>query len=859
MASTSQTNKKKSRAAKAKPSGAPQKKTPRTHKPEDMSLEEWQIALRREFGQEQKFKLENLGAEPVFSEFRVTNPASGGVYRVAIRGQAPGVNYCSCPDYAVNTLGTCKHIEFTLAALRRKKGGKGALARGYEPAFSEIYLRYGLKREVVFGPAAQCPEALKKLAAKYFDAHGLLKPEAYARFDTFLREVSRISKDNDHELRCYEDTIGFIAQVRDQTARRAAIDKAFPQGVESPAFKGLLKVSLYPYQRQGALFAARAGRCLLADDMGLGKTIQAIAAAEIMARTAGIERVLIICPTSLKHQWQSEIAKFTDRTAQVVEGPLAAREAAFATDSFFKIINYDVIHRDTEAIGRWAPDLIVLDEAQRIKNWKTRAARTVKRLPSEHAIVLTGTPLENRLEELHSIVEFVDRFRLGPTFRFLAEHQHVDDVGKVVGYRNLSAIAKTLAPILLRRTKKEVLRDLPERLDKTFLVPMTPQQQEHHDANKEIVARLVFKWRRYHFLAEADQRRLMIALQNMRMACNSTWLLDHKTDHGVKADELATQLEEIFERPEIKVVVFSQWLRTHELLQRRFAARSWDHVLFHGGVPGPQRRGLVERFKEDPGCRLFLSTDAGGVGLNLQHASVVVNMDQPWNPAVLEQRIGRVHRLGQHRPVSVINYVAQGTIEHGMLSLIDFKKSMFAGVLDGGSDEVFLGGSRLKNFMETVERASGNIPPSMPPQEESPAASASNAEPLTEAQSEIEETAALAGAGMAALAGAGSAAPGTPEALWSDLATVGLSFLEKLGQALQSPRPQAPIDPATPSTMSISSTSSTKPALGAGLLPESLLARDERTGQPCLKLPLPKPEVLQTIADLLGKLAGLGK
>src|SRR5205823_6101404 len=127
------------------------------------------------------------------------------------------------------------------------------------------------------------------------------------------------------------------------------------------------------------------------------------------------------------------------------------------------------------------------------------------------------------------------------------------------------------------------------------------------------------------------------------------------------------------------------------------------------GVPGDKRRGLVDRFREDTRCRAFLSTDAGGVGLNLQHASVVVNMDLPWNPAVLEQRIGRVHRLGQTQPVTVVNFVAKGTIEEGMLGVLSFKKSLFAGVLDGGEKEVFLGGSRLSKFMETVEKVSGEI------------------------------------------------------------------------------------------------------------------------------------------------------
>ena len=130
-------------------------------------------------------------------------------------------------------------------------------------------------------------------------------------------------------------------------------------------------------------------------------------------------------------------------------------------------------------------------------------------------------------------------------------------------------------------------------------------------------------------------------------------------------------------------------------------------------MPGSKRKELVDRFRDDPNCRVFLSTDAGGVGLNLQHASVVVNMDLPWNPAVLEQRIGRVHRLGQRQPVRVVNFVAQGTIEEGMLSVLKFKKSLFAGVLDGGEKEVFLGGSRLNKFMETVESATAAIPEAM--------------------------------------------------------------------------------------------------------------------------------------------------
>ncbi|HEU4748083.1 MAG TPA: C-terminal helicase domain-containing protein, partial [Gemmatimonadaceae bacterium] len=153
---------------------------------------------------------------------------------------------------------------------------------------------------------------------------------------------------------------------------------------------------------------------------------------------------------------------------------------------------------------------------------------------------------------------------------------------------------------------------------------------------------------------------------------------------------------------------------------KRIAAAGWGHVLFHGGVDSRARAKLIDRFRDDPECRVFLSTDAGGVGLNLQHASVVINVDLPWNPAVLEQRIGRVHRIGQRVPVRVVNFVAEGTIEQGMLSVLRFKKSLFAGVLDGGETEVFLGKGRLDRFMESIEKVTAEIQP-VPVAAETPA------------------------------------------------------------------------------------------------------------------------------------------
>ena len=782
------------------------RKLSRLHRPQDMSLETWQRELRRQFGREQQFNVKNVGTERVFSDFQVSNPQTATTYHVAIRGARPGDNYCNCADFATNALGTCKHIEFVLGMVERQRGTRAMLRRGFEPPYSEIVLQYGAKREARFRPGTECPRALATLAARYFSPERMLRPEAFASFESFLSQAASF----EHDVRCYDDVLSFVAEVRDRTRRERRIAEAFPRGIHDGAFRKLLKSDLYAYQREGALFAARAGRCLIGDEMGLGKTIQAIATAEIMARQLGVERVLIVCPTSLKHQWEREIARFTNRRTTVVGGLRTRREPLYAVaDDFFKITNYDTVHSDLDLIRSWSPDLVILDEAQRIKNWNTRTARNVKRIASPYALVLTGTPLENRLEELVSIVEFIDKHRLGPTFRFLADHQMRDEHGKVVGYRNLDRIGKTLAPILIRRNKAQVVNQLPERLDKNFFVPMTPQQRTYHEENREIVAKIVAKWRRYKFLSEADQRRLMIALQNMRMSCDSTYLLDHETDFGVKADELATLLDEVLERPASKVVVFSQWLRMHELLVRRLKKKSFEHVLFHGGVDGSQRTALVDRFREDDRCRAFLATDAGGVGLNLQHASVVVNMDLPWNPAVLEQRIGRVHRLGQRQPVRVVNFVAQGTIEEGMLSVLAFKKSLFAGVLDGGEREVFLGGSRLTRFMETVEKTTAAI-----------------AEPLVEEHDEApvaEREVAVIPRAAAAVASDG----------WAILLQTGLSLLEQLAETSR-----VPLDAQRPRL--------------------SFVQRDPQTGRDYLKIPMPNPDVLdralQAMSTLLDRI-----
>ncbi len=678
------------------------RKTVSPHKkPADLSETQWQRALRKQAvpeGNEAAFGITFLGGEhSVFGDYTVANPTSGAAYKVALRAaQAGSPNFCSCLDFKTNLLGTCKHIEAVLVCISKDKRLAKFLGDGYQPGYSSLYINYGEQREVKLRIGGDRQAEYQKLAGNYFDATRTLRPEAYDHIDEFLSEAAQISPD----FRCYSDTMDFIIARRQAKTRRHLAETTLTNSyVDS-----LLKASLYPYQKDGVRFAVRAGRSLIADEMGLGKTVQAIAAGEFLHRECDAASILIVCPTSLKYQWKSEIEKFTDSSVQVIEGNWTRRRPQYASDALYKIISYNVAAADLGEIQNMSPDLVILDEAQRIKNWQTKTAQAAKKIPSTYAIVLTGTPIENKLEELYSIVQFIDPFRLGSLYNFLSGHQIIDSSGKVTGYKDLNRIHEILDDIVIRRTKQSVMSQLPERTDQTLFMPMTREQMTAHEDFGEQVSRLVSKWKRFGHLDEKDRQRLMSALNCMRMVCDSTYILDQTTRFDTKIAELMSLLDDALTTPGQKIVVFSQWERMTRLVRAELDEREVGYAYLHGGVPSHKRAPLLDDFRDDPACRVFLSTDAGGVGLNLQSASLLINLDIPWNPAVLEQRIGRVHRHGQKRPVNIINLVSKGSIEERMLDVLSFKSSLFAGVLDNGANEIFMGESKFKRFMGSVEQ-----------------------------------------------------------------------------------------------------------------------------------------------------------
>lgn len=660
------------------------------------------LAERAERARVEKMAVRTADISRPWTDYTVTNRTSGKSYRVALRGLEPGVSYCSCPDFRTNTLGTCKHILHVLKKVKRRFS-PGQLNKPYRRKRLAVVLRYA--DEVTL--RVLTPERLDEEVAKIVRP---LQDRAIEDLHDLLQRLARLQKLG-QDVTVYPDAEEFIQQrlIQERLAEKTAEIRRNPG--KHPLRTSLLKVPLLPYQLDGVAFAAGAGRAVLADDMGLGKTIQGVGVAEFLAREADIKKVLIVCPASLKSQWRSEIHRFCDRPVQLISGGAAQRGGQYASNCFFTVCNYEQVLRDILAIEPVKWDLIILDEGQRIKNWEAKTSAVIKSLKSRFALVLSGTPLENRLDELYSVVQFIDDRRLGPGFRFFNKHRMVDEKGKVLGYKNLNELREALAPVLLRRTRDSVELELPPRTTEIVRIAPTDEQLELHATHMQVVATIVRK----KFISEMDLLRLQKALLMCRMAANSTFLVTkEEPGHSTKLDHLDELFEELFAEEERKVLLFSEWTTMLDLIEKKLHKRKLDFVRLDGSVPQKQRQELVHKFQTDPTCLLFLTTNAGSTGLNLQAANTVINVDLPWNPAVLEQRIARAHRMGQTQPVQVFVLVTEETIEENLLATIAAKRDLALAALDPESEvdqvQMASGMTELKSRLEVLLGAKPEAP-----------------------------------------------------------------------------------------------------------------------------------------------------
>ena len=628
-----------------------------------------------------------------FCDYRVTS-STGNDYTVELRSLKERVNSCECRDFSGNGLGTCKHIEGVVRRVRNRRQVSSPRVEAYLEEASGRTLRLTVPDTMKIAN----PVLVKEVERHY---GGLRRGSRKA-----LGALRGIASANPDGLRVSFRLDRWLDARRAESRRirgRKAFEAELKDGDRS--IDDLLKRPLLPYQAEGVLHLAFGERALLADDMGLGKTVQAIAACALLRKLRGIQRVLVVSPASLKAEWDEQIRMFSNLPATIVFGNPGTRRRRYEHGSFFTLCNYEQILADADELNAvLRPDVVILDEAQRIKNLHTKTAAAIKKLDSRYAFVLTGTPLENRIDELYSILQFVNPELLGPLFRFNRDFYELDDRGRPVGYRNLDALAERIAPVMLRRRKQDVERELPGRTAKTFFVPMTDEQRRFYQDYEHLAARLAAIARR-RALTKEEFEKLQRYLACMRMVCDTPYILEDKPHACPKMDEIERLLPDLLNDPGRKIIVFSEWVRMLSLV-REYAAQAGLEFAWHtGDVPQHRRRAEISRFREDPDCRLFLSSESGGVGLNLQVADTVINLDLPWNPARLEQRVARAWRKRQKRPVTVINLVSENTIEHRMLALLDQKRALVDKVIDrrGDAAEIKMPNSRAA-FLERLDR-----------------------------------------------------------------------------------------------------------------------------------------------------------
>ena len=669
-------------------------------------------------------------------------------YTSVLSSVAPFVASCDCPDFLRGSLGVCKHILVVLADVfaeprrlaRARREGTADTGEGPRlvwdptlPLAGALDRMSGLRLDEL--KVASATRAMSKVSAEHWlrvrralgHGGGVL---ASARLDLERRRDLLAS------LKVLVDGTKARSRLDASPAARALVAEELERATRAhaaaeaagPALAALrtLKRRLYPYQREGVTRFLTAGRLLLADDMGLGKTTQAIAACHALFTSGRVKRGLVIAPASLKTQWLREWSETTAVPAAIVDGTPEERVRLYrGLDRGFLILNYEQLLRDAEHVQAIHPDIVVLDEAQRIKNYATKSAIYVKALTPEYRLVLTGTPMENRLEELASILDWVDDVALAPKWRLVPWHtEWRGDGGKgKTGARNLETLRARLAPSVVRRLRKDVLTQLPPRTDTRVPVEMTPQQRAEHDELVPPIARLVQTSKRRP-LTQAEFLKLMQLLTQQRIIANGLGQLRFEelwpTYSRARPD--ATLLEGLF-APKLaelrrlvadlvveqgrKIVVFSQWRRMLRLAEWSVRDLLADHgaraVFFTGAEKQSQRTRSVVDFHDDPQASVMFLSDAGGVGLNLQKAaSACINLELPWNPAVLEQRIGRIYRLGQKRPIDVYNLVSESSIEGRIAGLLGAKQALFSGLFDGTSDEIRF--DTAASFMTRVER-----------------------------------------------------------------------------------------------------------------------------------------------------------
>lgn len=519
---------------------------------------------------------------------------------------------------------------------------------------------------------------------------------------------------------------GFDVVGVDETVEKAAIEQGSKEAkleklrcmskADTPVSLKVpnLKACLYNYQKLGVMYAIINGvGVLIADEMGLGKTLQAIAAALILKTKGLAKNALIVTPASLKFNWPLEIEKFTDEKYVIVDGNADERVAQWLReDVFFHIVNSELLLEDLFGGREFKPkkgetaeqavrrktrmakakarerilgpvrrrmwDFIAVDEAQMLKNHSSKRTRNVKQLRAKFRMALTGTPMDGRLEELHSVMGFVAPGLLGSKMRFFQRHVDTDFYGKVTGYKRIGEVTERIQPFFIRRLKKDVLEDLPDKIYQNVPVLFSKQESD------------IYKALASNGHEATEDEEAVVAVIRCKQFCNWPEMVDDDCTKSSKMDAFKEVLEEVVIQNGHKAIIFSQYKEMLNVIAKNVKAMGLRYLRIDGDTPKRARAAMQEQFNTDNSIDLMIGTEAMSTGLNFTGADYVINYDDNWAPAIMAQREDRSHRIGQKEVVTVVNFICKNTIEERIRKVIYEKSKVSAMVLGDDTDEMVL-------------------------------------------------------------------------------------------------------------------------------------------------------------------------
>jgi SNF2 family DNA or RNA helicase len=473
-----------------------------------------------------------------------------------------------------------------------------------------------------------------------------------------------------------------------------------------------LKVKPFPFQLVGVNFLVTAKKCLLGDTMGLGKTFQLMTAAYALNRQKPI-RVLVVCPAPLKYQWHHEIAKFlAGVTSIVIDGTPKKRQKQYwqiLEDKItFTLVNYELVRQDIDVIETIPWDVIILDEAQKIKERTTQTFQTILRLAAEYQWAATGTPVQNRPDELYNIFEWINPAILGKKKLFLDKYcvfadkwgrKHVLD-----GYKNLHVLHQEIAPYTIRRLTNEVVKDLPALTITNQYVEMTADQVKAHriiEADAKQLMEEINAFNRYDMNGEliskhprADYLQGMFIMMQEVADCPELLAMSDsgmaqkylKQFKDLRSSKVEATVELVIsfldEDPANKIVIFSRFERMQGILKKALEAKHKKDkpvqcLCISGKLDNAAKEQVVRQFSSDTKMRILIGSDSINYGVNLQIANLIIQFDLPMNPAVYHQRNGRIQRIGtQHHHLDVINMIALDSTDEKILAMLERKQSL---------------------------------------------------------------------------------------------------------------------------------------------------------------------------------------